>query len=204
MAVGTYALTTLAKLKTFLGIPGTTNDTLLEDCVDRTTALFEHETRRNLMARDYSYDSDSEDYDPDNANLDGSGVDHLVLPQYPVNSVTTIRINETAIDERSTVLATGWVLNKKAGVLWMIGYIYTRGIKNIEIAYNAGFATAPEDLESACIEQAAWAFKQSTPGGALLGQASKSLADGSVQFTTRDLLPRVRRVLDNYKKRFAV
>lgn len=204
MAVGTYALTTLAKLKTFLGISGTTNDTLLEACVDRTTALFEAVTRRKIMARDYTYDSDDAAYDQENAVLDGNDTDRLILPQYPVVSVTTVRINEIAIDERASVQNTGWVADKRIGVLYAVGHLFLRGIKNIELAYNAGYAAAPEDLENACIEQAACLFKKTAPGGNLLGVQSKSLPDGSVSYTARDLLPEVSAVLERYKKRFAL
>jgi len=204
MAVGTYALTTLANLKAFLGISVSTNDTLLENCIDRTTKLFEQETRRKLKAREYTYDSDSGDYDSDNAVLNGNSRDRIALPQYPVNSITTLRINETAIDERSSIYGCGWVLeDKAAGILTLVCYVFTGGLKNIELAFNAGFSVVPEDLENACIEQAAWAFRQSSPGGNLLGIANKALADGSISYMTKDLLPGVRKTLEWYKKRFA-
>ena len=77
MAVGTYALTSLAKVKAFLGISGTTNDTLLETLVDRVTALAESYTNRKLKARDYSYDPDAAGYDADNAILDGNDRNRL-------------------------------------------------------------------------------------------------------------------------------
>jgi len=203
MAVGTYALTTLAKLKAFLSIGHTTSDTLLEDCIDRTTAIFEEYTRRNLKARDYHYDSDDGDYDADNAILDGTGTDTVNLPQYPAVSLTTLRVNTTAITERDTILSVGWVLDKQNGIVTLVGYIFTKGVKNIELAYNAGFATIPEDLEQAAIEQAAWMFKQSAPGGNMLGVQAKNLADGSITYTARHLLPGVKDTLEVYKKRFA-
>lgn len=205
MAVGTYALTSLANLKAFKGISVTTNDTLLENCIDRITELFENFTNRKLKARDYSYDSGSGDYDSDNAIVDGNGIDRMPLPQYPVNSITTLRINELAIDERSSIYDTGWVLaDKAAGIVILSGYIFTAGIRNIELVYNGGFSTIPEDLEQACIEQAAWLFKQSAPGGNLLGVTSKALADGSISYSAKDLLASVRLVLERYKKRFAL
>ena len=203
MAVGTYALTTLAKLKSFMSISGSGNDTLLENSIDRTTALFETETRRKLLARDYSYDSDSSDYDADNAIMDGNNRDEIALPQYPVNSVTTIKINSTSIPQRDTVFDTGWVLDKKNGILRMIGYLFSEGMANIELEYNASYSTVPDDLESACSAQAAWLFKQSVPGGNLLGVSSKNLADGSINYTAKDLLPSVKSTLHNYKRRFS-
>ena len=204
MAVGTYALTSLANLKSYLNLSITTHDTMLEDLVDRATELAENITNRKLKARDYHYDSDESAYDADNAALDGNDRDRIILPQYPINSVTTLRINTMAIDARGTVFDSGYVIDKKNGIIILAGYIFTGGIKNIELAYNAGYSTVPEDLAQACIEQAAWMFKQSSAGSSLLGVNNKNLPDGSVSYTADDLLPQVRMVLERYKRRIAI
>ena len=203
MSLGTYALTTLAHLKEAMGVTHSTNDELLERGIDAVTSRFETETRRKLKARDYSYVATADAYDADNAILDGNDRDHLVLPQYPIVSLTTLRINETAITERSSIYGCGWVLDKKNGVVMLNCYLFSKGRRNIELVYNAGLTTVPDDLANACIEQALWSFKQSIPGGNLLGVASKALADGSISYTAKDLLPGVETVLENYKKRFA-
>ena len=203
MAVGTYALTSLANLKTYLNISGTTNNTFMETLVDRATALMEEYTRRNLKARDYSYDSDSDEYDKDNAVMDGNDRDVLILPQRPVNSLTTLRVNEQAIDESTGVYVCGWMIDKARGMVRLRCYLFTKGMDNIELAYNAGYSTVPDDLEQACIEQAAWMYKQSPVGQGLLGVSSRSLQDGSINYTTRDILPQVKLVLQDYKQRFA-
>ena len=51
MAVDTYALITLAQLKTELGITASTYDALLEDSIDRATGVIESYTRRLLKSR---------------------------------------------------------------------------------------------------------------------------------------------------------
>ncbi len=205
MAVGTYALTTLVKLKAYLNLTITTNDTLLEGLIDRVTSLFEGFTNRNLEARDYSYISTSDDYDSDNAIVNGNNRHRITLPQYPVNSLTTLRISTLAISERSSVTGAGWVIEEKgAGILALSGYIFTGGVKNVELVYNGGFSTIPDALEQAAIEQAAWMYKQSPVGSGLLGVSNKSLPDGSISYTVRDLLPQVRMVLEKYKNRFVV
>lgn len=203
MSLSSYALITLSDLQEFLGIDGFGNASLLERAINRATALFEDATARKLSARDYSYDSTSEDYDPDNAALNGTGTSELALPQYPVNSLTTLRIDELSIDERASVYDTGWVLDKKNGIVTAQGYIFTLGNKNIELVYNAGFSTIPSDLAEAACEQAAWFFKQSSPGGNLLGVSAKNLADGSVSYAARELLSSVKPVIERYRNRFA-
>jgi len=170
-----------------------------------STGLFEHLTNRKLKARDYSYDSTSEDYDPDNAILNGYNRDRIMLPQYPVNSITTLRINEMEISARDTMYGCGYVLSdKEAGVVTLSCYLFTTGLKNIELAFNAGFSTVPDDLEQAVIEQAAWLFKQAGIGGNLLGVSAKTLADGSISYHAKELLPSVRGVIETYKRRVAL
>lgn len=51
MAVGTYALTTLANLKNWIGITSADDDVLLEDAIDRATAIIESHCDRKLKSR---------------------------------------------------------------------------------------------------------------------------------------------------------
>lgn len=199
-----YALISLASLKSYLGITVTTWDTFLESCVDAATAQAELYTARKLKARDYSYDSADEAYDADNAVIDGNGLDRIAVPQYPIVSLTTLLVDGVEIDARATVYESGYVLDKAAGIVMLAGYLFTAGLRNIELVYNAGYSTVPDDLEQAVIEQAAILYKESSVGGALLGVASKQLPDGSISYATRDLLPTVKMVLERYKKRFAL
>jgi len=202
MSLGTYALITLADLEEYANITITDHEQLLERLIDAATSLFETYTRRKLKARAYSYDSDSGDYDPDNAVFDGNGTDKMILPQYPVNSVATLRINETEIDARASIYNLGYLIEKQNGIITLSGYLYTRGLANIEFAYNAGLSAIPDDLQQACIEQVVWMYKQSAVGGNLLGVSSKSLADGSISYSNKDLLPSVRMVLASYKSHY--
>jgi hypothetical protein len=54
MAVGTYALTTLSNLKNWIGITSVDDDVLLEDAIDRATAIIESHCDRKLKARTFS------------------------------------------------------------------------------------------------------------------------------------------------------
>lgn len=209
MSLGTHALITLADLEEYANITITDHEQLLERLIDAATSLFETYTRRKLKARAYSYDSDSGDYDSDNAVFDGNGTDKMALPQYPVNSVTTLRINETEIDARPSLYNNGYVVDKQGGIITLSGYLYTKGLANIDFAYNAGLSTIPDDLAQACIEQVAWMYKQSTPGSALLGVAEKNYPDGTtsypvrgLQYTSTGLLPEVKTKLERYKSHY--
>jgi len=204
MGVGTYALTSSANLKSYLNLSVATHDTLLENLIDRTTELFENFTNRKLKARDYSYISTAAAYDSDNATIDGNGRDAIPAPQFPINSLTTLRVDTMEIDARGGVNQSGYVLDKASGIIRLAGYIFGKGLRNVELVYNAGYSTVPEDLEQACIEQAAWAFRESGAGSALLGVSAKTMPDGSISYTTKDLLATVKMVLNRHKRRFAV
>jgi len=79
MAVGTYAITSLANLKTYLGIDDTTDDTFLEQCIDRATAFVESYLDYKVMSRElYEWH-------------DGQGGRRLVLNNPNVTSVHTVR-----------------------------------------------------------------------------------------------------------------
>lgn len=202
MALGPYALTTLGDLKAYLNIAGAENDQLLESLIDRVSELFEEFTNRNLKARDYHYDPLEDSYDPVNAVLDGNGRPGIHLPQFPVNSVTELRVDGREIPRANDHEAPGWIDDgrlKSSGILRVRGYLFGQGAANVGVAYNAGFVDAPKDLAQAAIEQAAWKFQEGYK--ARLGVAARTLAGGSVRVETGDLLPQVREVLERYRKR---
>ena len=100
MAVGQYALTTLAGLKAHLGITVSTYDTILEQYIDHASAKIERWIGRQIKLRNYS-----EWYG-------GNDVRSVRVKQYPINNVVgvytglaagmTIR-STTASDVRLTV-----------------------------------------------------------------------------------------------------
>ena len=53
MAVDTYALTTLSNLKNWIGITSVDDDVLLEDAIDRATAIIESHCDRKLKSRTF-------------------------------------------------------------------------------------------------------------------------------------------------------
>lgn len=78
MAVGTYALTTLAGLKAHLGITVSTYDTILEGYIDHATAKIERWIGRQIKVRNYF-----EWYG-------GNDVRSVKVKQYPINNVVGV------------------------------------------------------------------------------------------------------------------
>jgi len=78
MAVGPYALTSLANLKAWLGISASTDDAVLEAAIDRATARIESYVGRNIRERSYT------------EWRSGAGVDEIRLHQWPVSHISGV------------------------------------------------------------------------------------------------------------------
>lgn len=78
MAVGPYALTSLANLKSWLGITASTDDAVLEAAIDRATARIETYIGRQVRSRTYT------------EWRSGAGVNAIRLHQWPVSQVSGV------------------------------------------------------------------------------------------------------------------
>ena len=199
MALSADALTTLAAVKSYLGLNSVDNDTLIEGFIEAVSAMFNSYCDRKLTARDYSYLSQDQAYDPDNALLSGSGYPELLLPQYPVVSLTTLLVDGQAKSPASG--NSGYVIDASAGVISLLGEVFPRGPHNVSLVYRAGFETVPADLAQAAVEQSTIRFQESAAGKGRLGVSARTLADGSVSYHSSALLPQVKAVLDRYRNR---
>jgi hypothetical protein len=196
--MGTYDLTTTANVKTYEGITGAGDDVIIAAMIERATGMMERLTARKLKARDYDYTVAG---NSDDAIL--SGPKHpnhrqiLILPEYPINTVTTVRINEIEYDESTSLTESGWfIANRSGGMLALRGYEFLEGYKNIELVYNAGYdatnwETETDLLDQMCLEQTLWMLKLGKKEH-LLGVASIGVGDENVSYRTSEgLIPSV-------------
>ena len=94
MAVGTYALSTLAQLKSHLGITVNGDNTILEGYIDHATAKIERWIGRQILVRNYS-----EWYG-------GNSVVSVRVKQYPINNVTGVYTGLAAALTISSTIAS--------------------------------------------------------------------------------------------------
>lgn len=200
MALTENALTSLEAVKAYLSLESTSSDALIEGLIEAVSAHFNLYTGRNLTARDYSYDPEDPAYDPDNAVINGSGHRDLLLPQYPVISLSALYIDGVELAQAVGV-GPGWRLDRAAGLVSNLGGVFPGGQGNISLSYRAGFDPAPPDLAQAALEQTAIRFQESSAGHGRLGVSARTLADGSVSYAAKALLPQVSQVLDRYRSR---
>ena len=192
---------TLADVKDGLGESGTEHDSVISRIIASLESMFDnHIAPRRLIIPS----ADVTEY------YSGRGL-FLQLKRYPVVAITSIKV---ALDYNFAA-ATGLVANADYrivndglnGILLRIYSVWDTLQDCIQVIYRGGYCAAgespgegqkalPGDLREAAIEQATYMFKRRDD----LGLSAVSFQGGSIQkFSAMDLLPIVKRVLDNYR-----
>jgi hypothetical protein len=135
-----YALTTVAKVKTYLGISVSTDDTLLERLINFATDFIEEYCQRRFFKTIYEEIYDGDGFD---------GV--LYLNQYPVTEIIKIEQNDGTTDNPNwTRLNEGEDYEKYLNEGKIYFYNQVKGKRNYKITYEAGYTIIPHDLEGLC------------------------------------------------------
>lgn len=137
------ALITLSEYKTYKGISGSSEDTVLASIVAAVNAAVENYVGRILEATTYTAET-----------YDGPGGNALRLNNYPIISVTTVTCEDETLtaldlDDRLDGDKGYWIKDNASGILWN-NNVWPRGRGIIEITYEAGYETIPDDLKHAC------------------------------------------------------
>jgi len=153
------ALTTTARYKTWSGIVGTAQDTVLGYILDGVSAEVRRWCDRNLT-NGFESVSRTERYD-------GTGEQTINLIEWPVTAITSVKVY-SASGDYETLDADTYRVNADSGVLSRIDPVRARfpttafgtvesqfsvqpwfpeGFDNIEVVYTGGYATTPADLE---------------------------------------------------------
>lgn len=196
------AIITAADLREYAGLSDTVNVDLINDLIDQVDRMFSTFTGRKLAADDYSYDPDSVDYDQDRSVLDGNDSVEMLLPEWPVNSISALLVDDSEITARETKTGYGYTILKEIGQVRLSGYKFTEGYSNIEVSYNAGYSTIPPDIQQAALKQAAWWYREAPAGNNLLGVMSRQHSDGMIMYHQKYLLPDVQKILSAYTRAF--
>ncbi|BCS54033.1 hypothetical protein [Geobacter sp. SVR] len=143
----------------------------------------------HLLARDYT-----------DKRYDGDGTALLDLRVYPVNSVTGLRMRDsggtfTDYDPSTLEILDGGLLQFDPATA--SGSTFTTGKNNIFISFNAGFTTAPSDLEYAANYLIALHFNRIVNDA--MGVQSLKNMGAEVVFSDLELPIMVKRVLDRYQ-----
>jgi hypothetical protein len=176
-------LTTLANLEAWLGLAsGNEDEPLLGRLITATSAFIETWCDRQFAQQTYT------------ETRDGTGALRIAFAQSPVSAVASVTIDGNAIPPGDAVSTPGFYFTPT--MLTLNGYEFCRGLGNVALAYTAGFATTPTDVEQACIELAATRYREM----GRIGTASKSVAGETTSFVIKDMPPSVATILAPWRR----
>lgn len=193
MALETYALTTVALVKTYLGISSTTYDDLIEDLIDACTDWFERECGNRRFFDDGST-AVTEYHDGGDM---GRNKSRIFTKRYPINSVTSISYNSSGNYSSPTWTAfsasTEYIRKDESGEIYFPGSL-PAGFQNLRVIYRGGFTTIPNDLALMCRKMVAKEFSKRKAQGI----TNESIGGGSIAWN-EDLDPSVQRLINYYR-----
>lgn len=179
-------LTTLSSAKGYLGLGVSTDDAVISSLISAYS-----EWARSYMNRDIALTSYTRLFS-------GRNTARLILPQWPIVSITSLTVGVQAITAQSGYGQLGFRFDEDSIVL--DGYRFERGDSNIAVAWSAGWATIPYDMAQAINEIVGLRYRMRDK----LEWSSKGLAGETVTLITRDMPASVKTVLDQYSARVAV
>ena len=131
--VQTTTIVTLAEMRSFLNIPDaqTGKDSLLIDLLDSYNAEMELYLGVTMINSTYT------------ETYDGNGTDSLFLKHYPIVSVTTLTIDDTAFTEN-----TDFYVHGEEGYIKLDDDTFTVDLNNVDIVYKAGHGAARTNVSN--------------------------------------------------------
>lgn len=192
------ALTTLANTKTYLGVSGGSEDSLLTLLINSASAWIERRCDRTFKKTSYT------EY------LRGTGSEHLFLKGYPIIGSVVLAENTSgdASDDFQTLSSDDFWAFTDEGYLEADGFTFTPRPRAYRAVYEAGYIVQggvvtgenialPDDLEMACWKLVAGIYNQRKAEGT----QSQSLGDYSVQFAKLvDSDPTLAETLANFRR----
>jgi len=193
---------TIEDVKGRLGIDNTDHDSMLGRIISGLEGIFNSYCRRLLLLSS----TDVTEYYT-------GGASYLNLKRYPVVSITSVKESyDYDFDSADALVADSdyrLVGGGKNGILYRIYSSWYDFDDSIQVIYKGGFCSAgqtpgegefvlPADLREAAIEQASFLFKRKDD----IGLSSVGFEGGSIsKFSPMDLLPMVKKTLDDYVRR---
>ena len=144
-------LVSLADMKDYLGIADASYDAFLTSQITIISDAIEGYCGRKFLAADYTQVFEGQDFESDDTGF-------LHLFHYPINSITSVKeisYNSDATTNEKTYESTeygfhdlsGKIYKKTKGNQRMSWFSEYGVLSQVEIVYNAGYATCPAPIE---------------------------------------------------------
>ena len=165
MAAAPNDLTTLTNALTWLGCPSDDAYGTLQRIITAVSTAIQNMLGRQIMSASYT------------EVFDGRGRSRIMMSNYPITAVASVTIGELAtisVPARTSAVP-GYTFSDKF-VYVDCPYLFDPGKRNVSIAYTAGYATIPFDLEQGCL-----IWIKAIMDGANYSAALKSVAAGQTK-----------------------
>lgn len=187
------ALTTVDRVKEYLGETGSTHDTLLNRIVLGVSEAMQQAMGRRILqateTRRFSH---------------VGGTDTLTLPDAPAADGGVLAVSIGRVDETPEALTKDedFELDPELATLYRIGAEWPKGRRHIQVTWQRGFASVPEDLALAATKQAAYEWRQTgaEPRNDRLGLNGTILENGQSGYVVRDWIQGVEATLRRYRE----
>jgi hypothetical protein len=173
-------LTTIEAVRSLLGqgaVAGTETDNMLRSIISAASTLALQYLSRDIEAKTYTAE-----------RYNGNGLIRLILRHYPVNSVTSVVIDARSVEPEKFYIFDDMVYLKDD--------VFYRGVHNVTVTYNAGYAVIPADIQHAVAEIAALKYTQRQS----IGFLSKQIAGQSTNFDKASIPASALDVLKCYRR----
>jgi len=178
------AIVTLSDIYEFLSVSGSSDDTLIQNLIDRKTQEFE-----TYCQLDSFYVNDYVEY------YDGDGAPYLFVKNHPINSITEIASDSDWTWGTDTVIdSSDYRIVEKNHIAYKS--YFNEGLQNIKVSYNAGYSVIPLDIVEALIEEVTRIYHRRKEIDVFI----KTLQDGSQHRIPSGLMPSTKSILGKYRR----
>jgi hypothetical protein len=130
-----------------------------------------------------------------NEAYDGNDSDRLLPHSFPIIAVTAVSVDGAPITPSTQPALAGFVWDSRR--ILLRGFIFSRGVQNVQVSYTAGYSAVPLDLKQAAIEAFALAYRQRTH----IGEKSSSIGGQvTLAFDLSAVPPRSLAVFNQYRR----
>jgi len=145
MATKAWYLASIADLEAFVAKADLYNNVeTFENLINSVSAFMERYTARKLLARNYNHETAG---DKEDAIGDGDGSAVFFTSQWPINSITELKIGDDVISAASDWDEDGYFFyNSEGKIYYENGFDAYR--ENVRLKYNAGYATTSSEYET--------------------------------------------------------
>lgn len=180
------ALCSLADVKTYLGWMDGNRDAVISALIPAASGFIESYCDRVFLQASYT------------ETRNGNGGSRLFLRNGPVSAVASVTVDGLTVPAATNAVTFGYVFDDLAVYIREGGYPgrFNRGVQNVTVAYTAGFAAIPPEVNQACVELIAFKLAKRDR----IDKKNEVLAQQTVGFDMSDMPAGAKTLLAQYRR----